>query len=78
MSTVLLTLVNDAFDLDAIDVLTEPIEDTWAAREYAAAIATIVTAMLDEKDPAELNRVLNEHLEYQGGHHQPHEKPVSA
>jgi len=76
--TTLLELADDAFDLDVIDVLNQPVADTWAAREYAAAIASVVTAVLDAKDPAALNRVLNDHLEYQGGHFQPHEQPVEA
>lgn len=74
----LMSLVDDAFDNDVLDMLNERTLDTWETREYAAAIATIVIAHIDGKDPTGLNAFLNEKFEYQGGHVQPHEKPVSA
>lgn len=74
----LIELVEDAFDLDAEDVLGSPAADTWGNREFAGAIATLITAILDGKDPTGLNAYLNEKFGYQGGHTQPHEKPVTA
>lgn len=71
----LLALVEDAFDLDAEDVLRSPAPDTWANREFAGAIATLLVAVLDGKDPSGLNDWLNERFGYQGGHHQPHTQP---
>jgi hypothetical protein len=74
----LLDFVDDAFDLDAIDVLNESVPDDYANREFAGAIATLIVAVLDKKDPGALNAMLNELFGYQGGHHQPHDPPVAA
>ena len=68
----LLEMIADAFDLDVVDVLNTEIPDTFENREYAGAVATLVTAVLDQKPPADLNEHLNERFAYQGGHHQPH------
>lgn len=78
MSETLLTLANDAFDADVIDELNEPVDDTWASREYAGAIALLVGAAKTGKDPTGINEMLCDALGYQLVHHQPHEKPVNA
>lgn len=71
----LLEMIADAYDLDAVDVLNEQIPDTFEHREYAGAIATLLTAVLDQKPPTNLCEDMNERFAYQGGHHQPHRTP---
>lgn len=78
MSHTLLTLADDAFDADVADELNEPVDDTWANREYAGAIALLVGAAMTGKVPSGVNQLLAEKLGYQVAHHQPHEKPVAA